>query len=327
MIPQKYQINGLFLVVVIGLLVQFLSQFIPGVNAVMAGLLVGIVLGNIVKMPQHFAAGVSFVSSKFLELSILFLAFSIQTSHMVELGWQNLLLVVLTMLFVLFASLFLSKKFNCPSATGLLVGFGTAICGSSAIAAAAPSISKGKEDPGIALAVVNLIGTIGMLAMPFMLKWAGANATDSGVLIGATLHSVGNVAGAGYAMDSGIGDTAITIKMARVALLSPAVILFNFIVNKAEKKSFKSYFNLPFYLWGFIIITIVGSMFSLPAPFVSSMSTIGKSVLTIAMVAIGLKVSFSQLFHAGRKAFGFGIVLFVLQIAVVLLLIWVQRFL
>ncbi len=314
---------GILLSVGIGILIYLAAPLIGGLNSVMLGLVVGIAAGNFIKIPQVFSSGIDYSSSKLLEISILFLAFSISFNHIADLGWQNFLIVALTVLFVLLITVFLANKFNCPDSTGWLVGFGTAICGSSAIAAVAPGIAKGKEAPGIALAVVNLIGSIGMLLLPAILLFFDMDESSIGVILGATLHSVGNVAGAGYGLDTSIGDTAITIKLARVALLSPAVILFTFLVNTDSKKSWKEYLQLPYYLWAFIGITILTSLIDLPKDFLSIVGTLGKVVLTIAMVSIGLKVSFRKLYDSGKRALGFGFVIFGLQLLIALILIYI----
>jgi uncharacterized integral membrane protein (TIGR00698 family) len=314
-----FEINGrgILLAAFIGLTIHFAAPFISGVNGVMLGLLVGILLGNILALPENFGAGISYTGSKLLEISILFMAFSINFGHIADLGWQNFLLVVFIIVAVLLATVFLAKKVNCPDSTGWLVGFGTAICGSSAIAAVAPGISKNKQDAGIALAVVNLMGSIGMIVLPFALKFLSVSDIESGVVIGATLHSVGNVAGAGYGINEMVGDTAITIKLARVAMLSPAVIFYTYLLSSGTKKNWKEYINLPYYLWAFVAITIFTSLFDLPSSLLGFFSNMGKIVLTIAMVAIGMKVSFRHLYQSGKRALGFGVMIFLVQILLV----------
>ena len=322
---KKETIPGIIFSVVFGLIIYILAPFIGGINSVMLALLAGIVVGNIIRLPQNIGSGVSFTSAKLLEISILFMAFGISFNHIADLGWQNFLLVALTILAVLIITVFMAKRFNCPDTTGWLVGFGTAICGSSAIAAVAPGISQNKEAPGIALAVVNLLGSIGMLILPLIFVFFNINETDSGILLGASLHSVGNVAGAGYGMSDAIGETAITVKLARVALLSPAVIIFTMLVHTNNKKKWTDYLQLPYYLWLFIIISILVTFIELPDWFLSFMNSLGKISLTIAMVAIGLKVSFLQLYQSGRRALGFGVVIFVLQLIIAAVLLFILK--
>jgi uncharacterized integral membrane protein (TIGR00698 family) len=313
----KTNLSGFLFSVLLGLLAYFSSALLGGANAILLGLFAGIFIGNIFKIPSPLSAGIGFTSSKLLEISIIFLAFNINLKHMSGLGWQSFILIIIMIISLLLITLYLSKKFSCPGSTGWLVGFGTAICGSSAIAAIAPSITKNKEDIGIALAVVNLMGSIGMIALPFVLQLFSISELSSGLLVGGSLHSVGNVAGAGYAMGGSVGETAITIKLARVALLSPALIFFIFLIKRNETPNWKSHFKLPIYLWAFIAVTVFTSTIPLPSVLLSSMDTLGKITLTIAMTAIGLKVSFRELYRSGKKALGFGVVIFVIQLLIV----------
>jgi uncharacterized integral membrane protein (TIGR00698 family) len=316
----KENYRGALLTLSLALLAYFVAPLTQSVNSIVFGLFLGILAGNLLKIPASFSAGIGFSGSKLLELSIVFLAFSINYSHIKELGASSFIVIVLLVLFVLLITVLLSKKMNCPGSTGYLIGFGTTICGSSAIAALSPSISKGKEDVGIAMAVVNLFGVLGMVTMPLVLEWFSANSVQSGMLLGGTLHSVGNVAGAGYAMSKEVGELALTVKLARVSLLSPALIFFNILVNKDAMKNWYDYFKLPWYLWLFVLITLSTSFFEYSLPFIKTMSFMGDIALTTAMVAIGLKVSVRLLYISGKRGLVFGALIFAVQILVLLAL-------
>jgi len=323
----QQNLKGIALSFLIGIGIFFLAPIIGFMNGVMMGLLVGIIIGNLISFPNSFVSGISFSSSRILEFSIVLLAFSINVSDISKLGWQSFVIVLLVIVLVLLATLYLSKKLNCPNSTGVLVGFGTAICGSAAVAAVAPGISKNKEDTGIALAVVNLMGGIGMIALPFLLTFIPLSDIQSGIVIGGSLHSVGNVAGAGFGMDKVIGETALTIKLARVAMLSPAVIFFTYLVNRKDKKTWKESLKLPVYLWAFVLVTIFSSFVSLPSNVLQGISTLGKITLTIAMVAIGLKISFKQLYLSGKRALTFGVIIFLVQLVIIGVLLATMQFL
>ena len=315
----KNLISGIFSTCLIAAFAWTISALFPFLNSILVGLLLGIVIGNFFKLPSQLSQGISVTSSKVLEISILFLAFGINYSYMGKIGWQSFLLVAVVVFSVLIFSVYLSKKMNCPSTVGWMVGFGTAICGSSAIAALAPSLNKNKEDVGVALAVVNLFGTIGMLFSPLILTLFHFSTTEISLLLGGTLHSVGNVAGAAFAISPEVGEQALTIKLARVALLSPGLIFFSYLTQDSKGKSWKDYLQLPWYLWGFIIITILVSIIKIPENVISFSEIMGKILLTIAMTAIGLKVSFSSLIQSGKKGLFYGFLIFLFQIILILL--------
>lgn len=307
---------GVLLSAALGVTAHFLAPQVPYVNGVILAFLLALIIGNIKPLRQQFKKGVSFSSATLLEFAIIFLAFSISFQNIAILGWQKFLFVLIIVILSLVATLLIAKQLNREDSTSWLVGFGTAICGSSAIAALAPAISKNKEDAGVAIAVVNLLGSVGMILLPFTLKAIFEDDGNVGFIIGATLQSVGNVAGAGYGLSQEIGDSALTVKLARVALLTPAVIFFSFIANRSQESSKKQSisFKLPYYLWVFILITIVNSVIAIPVEILDVLKSIGKIFLTISMAAIGLKVSFKTLWESGKIAVGFGTIIFVIQI-------------
>lgn len=324
--------KGIVFSVLLGLAAVFLEKFTPpAFNGILIALLLGILLGNTLKLPENLASGIQYTSSKMLELSILFLAVGINYADVAALGVQPFLGVAAVVFTVLFLSFFLAKRFNCPGNTGILVGFGTAICGSSAIAALAPSLQKqNKEDVAIAMAVINLLGTLGMLVLPWALlqvDWPSQDVAASamGYLVGGSLHSVGNVAGAGFAIGKSAGDVAITVKLARVALLTPGLIFMTYLTQRHSQGSWKRYFQLPWYLIGFILVTLLVSVIDIPKPALKEVEYIGKVILTIAMAAIGLKVSVRKLIQAGSRGLRFGVVMFLLQIALLGLVMLVMR--
>jgi len=312
---------GIALSVAIGLLAYWLAPMINYVNAVLLSFLIGVCLNNVLSLPKSLSSGIKFSASKVLEFSIELLAFNINFNKIADLGASKFVLVVIMIVLLILLTIFLAKKLNCPTESGWLVGFGTAICGSSAIAALAPSVTKNTEDTGIAIAIVNLIGSMGMILMPFIFRELDLSDTEIASYIGAGLHSVGNVAGAGFEMSERIGENALTIKMARVAMLSPAIIFFNILIQAGKKKNLISYLKLPIYLWAFIAITILVSVVQLPNEFLENMKNGGSILLIIAMAAIGLKVSFRQLIDSGQKAMKFGLLIFVIQLVIISLLL------
>ncbi len=319
----RTEFRGTLLSVIIGVFSFYASRYTaPLINSITLAFIFGIIIGNIVSIPRSFDSGINFTGSKLLEFSILFMAFSINYVHVAELGLNSFLIISVVLLSVLVFSYYASLYLKLPGTTGWLIGFGTAICGSSAIASLSGKITKDKEDVGISMAVVNLLGTAGMLVMPFVLRELPLTINQMGLLLGGTLHSVGNVAGAGYAISQKVGDSALTIKLARVALLSPGLMLFNFLVNRNNVKHWSEHFQLPWYLWGFIILTFATSIISFPHEFLQFMKLCGRITLVISMAAIGLKVNFRQTYQKGKGVILFGVLVFLVQITLVTVLMF-----
>jgi uncharacterized integral membrane protein (TIGR00698 family) len=311
----KAHLTGFGLVGLVAALAFLLSPVIPGANEILLGLLLGVVLGNLVQLPDHFRIGVNWLRQDGLNIAIIFLGFGLSFSHISALGWPMLILLVVVVFGMLLFTFVLAHIFRCKTSTGWLVGFGTAICGSAAIAALSGSVSEDKEDAGIAIAVVNILGLIGMLALPAMLLIMPGTMAQHAAILGGTLHAVGNVAGAGYSLSDELGDLALTIKLGRVALLAPGLVLFNLLVNKSV--SLRDKLKLPYYIWGFILAISVVSFLPVPEVVLGTLQTTGKILLTLAMTAIGLGISIRKLFFTGRVALGFGVIVFIVQVLLV----------
>ncbi len=314
-------LKGIFLAISIALAAILIANW-SGVNSILISLIIGVIVGNTLSLSDTFDPGIKVVSGLFLEIAIVLMAFGIDYGSFLKLGWQTILIIIITIVIVLWATLFLSKKMSCPSSAGLLVGFGTAICGSAAIAALAPSVSRDKSDMGIAMAVVNLYGLLGMIIIPFLTTdWL--TDTQNSLLLGASLHSVGNVAGAGFAISESIGEMAVTIKLGRVTMLTPALLIFGYFTSTTNGAGIKTKLRLPWYLVTFIAVSMLGSFIHF-SPDVLSYTKHGSNILlAIAMAGIGLKVSFKTLFSSGKKGLVFGAILFGAQLLVILFLIWV----
>ncbi len=312
---------GIALCTFIALLAYYIDSFI-GLNKIVVAFFIALVIGNSIKIADFFNSGISFSSKNILELSIVFLAFSINLVDIKKLGYAKLGFLVAMLIIVLFVGHFLAQRFKTNTTTPWLVTFGTAICGSSAIAALAPTITKDKVDAGIAIAVVNLLGSLGMLVLPVFFKLFYDSHLDIGFALGASLQSVANVSGAAYAISDTTGEVALTVKLARVALLSPLLMFFTFIIRKNKTTTnTKSKLVFPLYLWFFIGITVINSLVYIPSIWISVFEDLGKLLLTISMAAVGLKVSFKQLYSSGTSAMIFGLLIFIVQISLSMFLI------
>ncbi len=309
----KNKLPGIILAAGLGLAAIFLSGYTPSfLNSYLLALLVGMLLAPQVNKVPGLDAGIALSSVKMLEWTVVLLAFSINYKAVGAIGAKDFIVIAIVVLVILLVSYYLSKVLSCPGKTGWLVGFGTAICGSSAIVALAPKIKSDKEDVAISLAVVNLLGSLGMILLPLLFQFYPIAEKQMAFFIGASLHSVGNVAGAGFSVSEDVGQLALVYKMARVALLSPALLFMVWLdARKTEGQSFK--FHLPWYLIAFILISILVSLFPFTEGMIKASEFMGKIMLTIAMAAIGLKVHFFDLLKAGQRGLVFGVIVFVLQ--------------
>lgn len=308
---------GIILSTLVGVIALFSAPYIPMINSIVLALFIGMVITNLTSLNPKLNSGIHFSGKTLLEIAIIFLGFGISFHDITSVGLIRVIILVVTVLMVLTFTYFISEKLYDKPATGYLIGFGTAICGSSAIAALAPKINASKSDIGISIAVINLMGLIGMLAIPLVFSQT-MDSDTAALIIGGTLHGVSNVAGAGYAMNETIGDLSLTIKLARVALLAPALIFFNMLLSK--NFSIKENLKLPYYIVGFIAASTLVSLVSLPSEVISIFRFSGTFLLTVSMAAIGLNIKFKHLMLEGKSAIKYGLIVFVIQLLIVGLL-------
>lgn len=316
----KSYIPGILLAASLGFAAFFIAQFTPSfLNAYLVALILGMLLAPSLGKQKNLNGGIHWSGVKMLEWSVVLLAFGMDYKAIVQIGMSSFGIIAAVLFIVLLLTYYLSKVMDCPGKTGWLIGFGTAICGSSAIAALAPKIKAKEEDVAISLAAVNLYGSLGMILLPLFFQIYPQALNQMAFVIGASLHSVGNVAGAGFAVSDDVGQLALVYKMARVALLSPALILMAWLDSKGKSQA-KFEWKLPWYLFVFLGISIFVTFYPLPNDLLLKSELIGKVILTIAMAAIGLKVNFFQLLKDGKRGLVFALIIFILQISLLWLL-------
>jgi uncharacterized integral membrane protein (TIGR00698 family) len=127
-----------------------------------------------------------------------------------------------------------TRAFGLPRRLGLLVAVGTAICGNSAIAAAAPVIGAREDETSYAVGTITLFGLLALLVHPLVAHvWFGDDARLAGLFLGAAIHDTAQVAGAGllyaqhYAAPAALEAAALTKLVRNLFLLAvvPALAL------------------------------------------------------------------------------------------------------
>lgn len=287
-----------------------------GLDPITNSLLLGIVVGNIFGLKDGWKDGVKLASKDLLNLAVVFLGASLNLLSLKELGWSAGAGVVAAMTLILLASRPLGKLLGMGGGAAFLVAAGTAICGSSAIAAVAPLVGDKEEgDVGIAVAVVNMLGALGMIALPLVFTALALAPEASATLLGGSLQAVGHVIGAAVAMGDGVEEPATAVKMGRVGLLVPFVLLLS--LRQKSPDGHSQGVKIPPYLIGFFVLSLLYTTGVLPQEYASMIKKGAKWILATAMAGIGLKIQLSLLKTAGPRALALGALLFSMQLGVI----------
>ena len=311
----KY-VYGIALCVLIAIIAIFFSAYIP-IGAVALSIITGIIVGNLLKPGEIFKKGTAFCEKNVLSFAIALTGINLNFMVLKKLGFQTIFLIVIAISVTLTSALLISKLLNFNKKFGLLIGIGNGICGSSAIAATEKIIGVKSEETGIAIAVVNFLGTIGIFLLPFLsrilLHFSDIN---SGIAIGNTLQAVGQVIAAGFSIDDIAGQTATIVKMARILMLFPVVfiLIFAFKKQNSSKDNSIKIPTVPLFIVGFIVFSLIPTFGILPENIIKIIGKIGHYSLIIAMAAIGLKITFRSLLNNGKSALSIGMLIFSVQI-------------
>lgn len=309
------KLYGLILAIIISIISIYLSTFVA-IGSVAIAIVVAAIFANVVTLPHKFDSGINFGEKTLLAYAIALMGINLDFSVLQSLGLNAIFIIIIALALTLLFSLFLAKVFNFDKRFSLMLGIGNGICGSAAIAATKNIIKLNQQHTALSIAIVNFLGTIGIFALPAIGALFAFDDVKIGVLIGNTLQAVGHVVASGFAVNETVGQSATLVKMGRVLLLTPVVIILIFVMAKKSNSSSKSIsiLQVPPFIIGFIGFSIIASFQILPENIVHLISLASKYLLLVAMAAIGLKISFHQIKNHGGKALLIGTYIFIFQI-------------
>lgn len=304
------RVPGLVAALVIAAAANFLADHY-GAPVMLFALLLGLAMNFLSDIPRC-APGISLASRPLLRIGIALLGCRITVEQMLSLGWPPVALVVGTMTITILGSMLVARWMGFNTLFGLLSGGATAICGASAamaLSAALPNHPLKERATLFTIIGVSSLSTLAMILYPTITRWAGLDDVQAGTFIGASVHDVAQVVGAGYAISPKAGDTATIVKLLRVAMLLP-VILATGIFSRtralagdgadegapAERPPL-----LPWFVVGFLAVVTVNSLGLLPKPVATAGQDASRWALVTAIAAIGVKTKIRDLATVGLK--------------------------
>ncbi|HEX3138605.1 MAG TPA: putative sulfate exporter family transporter, partial [Rhizobacter sp.] len=217
---------GVLACAVVAAAATFLSQHYKA-PVLLFALLLGMAM-NFLSSDGPCAAGIEFTARQVLRVGVALLGLRITAGQVAELGWHPALLVVGTVALTIGVSMLVARAMGFNTLFGLLSGGATAICGASAalaLAAALPAHPQKERATLFTVVGVSALSTLAMIAYPMLAQALGLDPRLAGIFLGATIHDVAQVVGAGYSMSHETGDVATLVKLMRVAMLLPVIML------------------------------------------------------------------------------------------------------
>lgn len=296
---------GILVAIIIAMASKFISEHY-GAPSMLLALLFGISLNFLADDPRC-GPGIALSSKTLLRLGVALLGLRISFDMIGALGWPIVAMVVLMVPATIGFGLLASRFFGFRYRFAFLSAGAVAICGASAALAIAAILPKDeKSDDRLVFTVVGvtILSTIAMIIYPILSGLLGFNDVTAGIYIGATIHDVAQVVGAGFSISEQAGETATLVKLLRVAMLAPVVVLASLVLRSVSGKDPSGVRPplIPGFVLAFILLATLNSLVSLPAP-VRAIAIDGSGwLLLTAIAAVGLKTRPAEILKVGKPA-------------------------
>lgn len=279
-------------------------------------LIIGIILGmtyaNTLRnhLPEAWGPGIKYCSKTILRLGIILYGFRLTFQDVLEVGIPGITIDIIIVAVTILGGVRVGKMMKIDRDIALLTSIGSGICGAAAVLGAEATLSTKPYKTAVAVATVVIFGTLSMFIYPIAYRTGliPLSPEAMGIYSGATLHEVAHAVGAGNAMGEQIADIAIIVKMIRVMLLVPVLLILGWwaaaaTAKRGKEKSGKRKVQIPWFAFGFLVVIGFNSFDPFPAGVVEGINNFDTFLLTMAMAALGAETSFDKFKKAGPKPF------------------------
>lgn len=314
---------GFVVSLIVAAAATFLSEHY-GAPVMLFALLLGMAL-NFLAGEGQCKAGIEFTARSVLRIGVALLGMRITLEQIAGLGWKPVALVVTLVVVTILVSVVAAKALGFQRLFGMLTGGATAICGASAalaLAAALPNHPQKERATLFTVIGVSALSTVAMILYPMIANWFALSPQAAGVFLGATIHDVAQVVGAGYSMSTETGDTATVVKLMRVAMLLPVIVAAAMITRmQGADPTGKRPPLLPMFAVGFLALACVNSTGWVPQVVQGGVNELSRWCLVVAISALGMKTQLKELAAVGIKPILLMVGETVFLVALVLLLL------
>ncbi|NOX16695.1 MAG: YeiH family putative sulfate export transporter [Chlorobi bacterium] len=316
-------LNGILFVALFSTSAMFIADY-PflkslAISPLIVGILIGVFYANTLrsKLPEEWAPGIIFSTKTLLRTAIVFYGFRLTFQNIADVGLSGILVSVIMVTTTFIIGYFTGTKiFKFDKDTTILISAGSSICGAAAVLATEPVINAKPYKSVIAVSTVVIFGTLSMFLYPLAYKagYIPFSASEMGLYIGGTIHEVAHVVGAGSAIGELTAKNAVIVKMLRVMLIAPFLIILSILIARTgekikDKKRVK--ITIPWFAVFFIFVAGFNSLNLLPAGVVNGINSLDTFLLTMAMTALGMETNVSKFKGVGLKPVYIASVLYV----------------
>lgn len=285
---------------------QFISDH-HGAPAMLMALLLGIAF-HFLSEEGRCAAGIDFCAKTVLRLGVALLGMRISVDLLIGLGAGTILLLVMAIACTIAFGLLAAKLLGRGWRLALITSGSVAICGASAamaIAAVLPKNEFSERNLIFTVLSVTVLSTLAMIAYPIIAQTMGLDARATGIFFGGTIHDVAQVVGAGFSVSPEAGETATLVKLIRVTMLAPVVLIYSLSlrnVAQPEGEPGKRPPLIPGFVVAFLIFAALNSFGLVPEMVATIGMETSRWALLAGIVAVGMRTSLRRVLDVGGDA-------------------------
>lgn len=288
-------------------------------SPMIVGIILGMLYANSLRnnLPETWVPGIQFCSKRILRIGIILYGFRLTFQNVVEVGIPAICIDAIIVTVTICGGVLIGRLMKMDRGIALLTSVGSGICGAAAILGTESAIKVKPYKTAVAVSTVVIFGTIAMFLYPILYRNGILDLTpqEMGIFTGSTVHEVAHVVGAGNAMGKEVSDPTIIVKMIRVMMLVPVLLIISYSVMRAAVKSGdasgRGKISMPWFAILFLVVIGFNSLNLLPAGLVDFINTFDTFLLTMAMTALGAETSIDKFRKAGAKPFILAFILFI----------------
>jgi uncharacterized integral membrane protein (TIGR00698 family) len=262
------------------------------------------------------------VGNHLLKTSVVALGAGLDLALVFAVGAAGFGASLVTLAVAIGVGLVLARVLRIERDTALLVTVGTAICGGSAIAAAAPVLRARPASVGIAIGVVFLLNAAALVLFPVLGDVLQLAPAAFGEWCALAIHDTSSVVGAAASHGPEALEVATVTKLARSLWIVPVCLaLALFAAPKPEAGERRRFAKPPVFVFAFVAAAALVSSVPALAPTGELVASVGRRGLVLALFAIGLSIDRTTLRQLRPRHLTMGVVLWVALAAVALALV------
>ena len=311
----------------IGILVAIafqINQIQSAISPLALCIAFGFLVANFAQWPA-FAAPATKVSSKtIMRIGVALLGAQVSVVSLKEIGLKGVITVIIVVTFTIFGILGLSKLFKMSGELGLLIGVGFGVCGATAVAAIKPQTRATEEETSYAIGLISLCGTLSIFMLPLIGHLLNLDTREFGAWAGAAVHDVGQVVATASVWGDDADRYAIVVKLARVCLLAPIVLILSlrhrrWLTSQGKKEANAAKVPLiPYFVLGFIAVATLNNLVDINDGLHDNIILLSKLMLGAGLVALGSGVRWNAIRAIGPRPMAMGMLAWVIVAGVAL---------